>query len=64
MVGTDLKAATMKLMEKRTAIEAEMNVIIERLTGPGGPGLSGNLVDSEVPKWKRKRIGVEEDGFE
>ncbi|XP_030523560.1 26S proteasome non-ATPase regulatory subunit 9 isoform X2 [Rhodamnia argentea] len=47
MVGTDLKAETMKLMEKRTAIEAEMNVIIERLTRPGGPGLSGNLVDSE-----------------
>lgn len=47
MVGTDLKAETMKLMEKRTAVEAEMNVIIERLTQPGGPGLSGNLVDSE-----------------
>ncbi|XP_056166401.1 uncharacterized protein LOC115679552 isoform X1 [Syzygium oleosum] len=47
MVGTDLKAETMKLMEKRTAVEAEMDAIIERLARPGGPGLSGNLVDSE-----------------
>lgn len=47
MVGTDLKAETMKLMERRGAIEAEMNAIIQRLCQPGGPGLSGNLVDSE-----------------
>ncbi|CAI9098838.1 OLC1v1035557C1 [Oldenlandia corymbosa var. corymbosa] len=47
MVGTNLKADTMKLMEQRSGLEAEMNVIIERLTQPGGPGLSGNLVDSE-----------------
>ncbi|KAI6680486.1 hypothetical protein NL676_034367 [Syzygium grande] len=47
MVGTDLKAETMKLMEKRTAVEAEMDAIIERLARPGGPGLAGNLVDSE-----------------
>ncbi|CAK7338202.1 unnamed protein product [Dovyalis caffra] len=47
MVGANLKAETMKLMEKRSALETEMNVIIERLCQPGGPGLSGNLVDSE-----------------
>lgn len=34
-------------MEKRSDLEAEMNVIIHRLSQPGGPGLSGNLVDSE-----------------
>ncbi|XWS72634.1 hypothetical protein CRYUN_Cryun02cG0056900 [Craigia yunnanensis] len=34
-------------MEKRSGMEAEMNVIIEQLCQPGGPGLSGNLVDSE-----------------
>uniref|UniRef100_A0A7C9DXH4 Nas2 N-terminal domain-containing protein n=1 Tax=Opuntia streptacantha TaxID=393608 RepID=A0A7C9DXH4_OPUST len=47
MVGTDLKVETMKLMERRGAIESEMNAIIQRLCQPGGPGLSGNLVDSE-----------------
>ncbi|KAJ6994085.1 26S proteasome non-ATPase regulatory subunit 9-like [Populus alba x Populus x berolinensis] len=47
MVGANLKAETMKLMEKRSALETEMNVIIDRLCQPGGPGLSGNLVDSE-----------------
>ncbi|XP_052200280.1 uncharacterized protein LOC127806802 [Diospyros lotus] len=47
MVGTNLKADTMSLMDKRSALEAEMNVIIERLSQPGGPGLSGNLLDSE-----------------
>lgn len=29
-------------------MEAEMDAIIESLCGPSGPGLSGNLVDSEV----------------
>ncbi|KAF7152346.1 hypothetical protein RHSIM_Rhsim01G0033400 [Rhododendron simsii] len=48
MVGTNLKAETMSLMDKRTALEAEMNVIIDRLCRPGGPGLSGNLIDSEA----------------
>ncbi|KAL3535102.1 hypothetical protein ACH5RR_003563 [Cinchona calisaya] len=47
MVGTNLKAETMKLMEQRSGIEAEMNVIIERLSRAGGPGFSGNLLDSE-----------------
>ncbi|KAI5676243.1 hypothetical protein M9H77_07193 [Catharanthus roseus] len=47
MVGADLKAEIMKLMEKRSALEAEMNAIIESLCQPGGPGLSRNLVDSE-----------------
>ncbi|KAG8372574.1 hypothetical protein BUALT_Bualt12G0080200 [Buddleja alternifolia] len=48
MVGTNLKAETVKLMDNRSGKEAEMNVIIERLCQPGGPGLSGNLVDSEA----------------
>ncbi|KAL4335349.1 hypothetical protein GQ457_07G044280 [Hibiscus cannabinus] len=47
MVGANLKSETMKLMEKRSGIEAEMNAIIEQLCQPGGPGLSGSLVDSE-----------------
>ncbi|EOY29552.1 26S proteasome regulatory subunit, putative isoform 2 [Theobroma cacao] len=47
MVGANLKSETMKLMEKRSGMEAEMNAIIEQLCQPGGPGLSGNLVDSE-----------------
>jgi len=51
MVGTDLKAETMKLMERRGAIESEMNAIIQRLCQPVGPGLSGNLVDSEVLRY-------------
>ncbi|GFQ06593.1 26S proteasome non-ATPase regulatory subunit 9 [Phtheirospermum japonicum] len=48
MVATNLKAEIMKLMEKRSGMEEEMNVIIEGLCRPGGPGLSGNLVDSEA----------------
>ncbi|MED6211909.1 hypothetical protein PIB30_078079 [Stylosanthes scabra] len=47
MVATNVKAETMSLIDKRTVIEAEMNSIIARLTQPGAPGLSGNLVDSE-----------------
>lgn len=47
MVGKDIKAETMVLMEKRAALEAEMNSIIDRLWQPGGPGLTGNLVDAE-----------------
>lgn len=48
MVGTNLKGETMKLMDRRKALEHEMNVIIQRLCRPGGPGLHGNLIDSEV----------------
>ncbi|CDY55009.1 BnaA10g29350D [Brassica napus] len=47
MGGANLKAETMALMDKRAAMETEMNSIVERLCNPGGPGLSGNLVDSE-----------------
>ncbi|KAI9117717.1 hypothetical protein K1719_011883 [Acacia pycnantha] len=47
MVATNVKGETFSLMDKRAAMEAEMNAIIERLNQPGGPGLSGNLVDSE-----------------
>jgi hypothetical protein len=38
----------MAMMESRTAVEAEMDAIIARLSRPGGAGLQGNLVDSEV----------------
>lgn len=48
MVATNLKAEALKLMDRRSALEAEMNGIIDRLCQPGGPGLSGNLVDSEA----------------
>ncbi|KAL6012164.1 hypothetical protein ACLOJK_002642 [Asimina triloba] len=48
MVGTNLKAETLSLKEKRDAIELEMNSIISRLTQPGGPGISGSLVDAEA----------------
>ncbi|KAJ0746822.1 hypothetical protein HanOQP8_Chr05g0182341 [Helianthus annuus] len=58
MVGTDLKSEVKKLMEKRSALEAEMNVIIERLCQPGGPGLSGNLVDSEAFRLKVESVTV------
>ncbi|THU57533.1 hypothetical protein C4D60_Mb03t04520 [Musa balbisiana] len=47
MVATNLKAETISLMDMRASMEAEMNAIIESLCGPGGPGISGNLVDSE-----------------
>jgi 26S proteasome non-ATPase regulatory subunit 9 len=47
MVGANLKAETMAMMESRTAVEAEMDAIIARLSRPGGAGLQGNLVDSE-----------------
>lgn len=46
-MGANVKAETMKLVEQRTGIETEMNVIIERLSRPGGPGIYGNLLDSE-----------------
>lgn len=48
MVASNLKSETMDLIQKRTAIEVQMDAIISRLCQPGGPGLSGNLVDSEV----------------
>jgi 26S proteasome regulatory subunit N4 len=48
MVATNLKSQTKSLMDQRAAMEAEMNALIEALSGPGGPGLSGNLTDSEV----------------
>ncbi|KEH38075.1 26S proteasome non-ATPase regulatory subunit 9 isoform X3 [Medicago truncatula] len=48
MVGTNVKAETKSLMDKRSALESEMNSIIARLSQfPGAPGLSGNLIDSE-----------------
>lgn len=50
MVATNLKEEAMKLMDQRSLLEAEMNSIIDRLSQPGGPGLSGNLVDPEANK--------------
>lgn len=47
-MATNLKAETFSLMEKRASTEAEMNAIIAQLSAPGGPGISGNLVDAEV----------------
>lgn len=47
MVATNLKAETLSLKDKRDAIETEMDSIISRLNQPGGPGISGNLLDSE-----------------
>ncbi|CAJ2642067.1 unnamed protein product [Trifolium pratense] len=47
MLGTNVKAEITSLMDKRSALESEMNSIIARLSQPGAPGLSGNLVDSE-----------------
>jgi len=35
------------MIEKRSAIEAEMNAIIARLSTPNGPGISGSLLDAE-----------------
>ncbi|MCO5556020.1 hypothetical protein L7F22_009564 [Adiantum nelumboides] len=47
MVGTNVKAETLALMDKRSEMEAEMNIIISRLCQPGGPGLEGNLLDPQ-----------------
>eukprot|EP00252_Welwitschia_mirabilis_P012676 TRINITY_DN28006_c0_g1_i1.p1 TRINITY_DN28006_c0_g1~~TRINITY_DN28006_c0_g1_i1.p1 ORF type:complete len:234 (-),score=64.94 TRINITY_DN28006_c0_g1_i1:205-906(-) len=47
MVGPNLKAETMSLMETRKSLEKEMDEIIATLTRPGGPGLHGSLLDSE-----------------
>ncbi|CAL5064353.1 unnamed protein product [Urochloa decumbens] len=47
MVAPDVKAETMKLMDRRGALEAEMDAIITGLTAPGGPGITGGLVDAE-----------------
>ncbi|XP_020083419.1 26S proteasome non-ATPase regulatory subunit 9 isoform X2 [Ananas comosus] len=47
MVGANVKAETLSLMERRAAMEADMNAIIDALSRPGGPGISGNLLDSQ-----------------
>lgn len=49
MVAPDVKAETMKLMDQRGGLELEMDAVIARLTAPGGPGITGGLVDAEVP---------------
>uniref|UniRef100_A0A0E0ESA9 PDZ domain-containing protein n=1 Tax=Oryza meridionalis TaxID=40149 RepID=A0A0E0ESA9_9ORYZ len=47
MVATNLKAETVGLMDRRAAVEAEMDAIIAALSVPGGPGITGGLVDAE-----------------
>ncbi|KAJ4813701.1 26S proteasome non-ATPase regulatory subunit 9 [Rhynchospora pubera] len=49
MVATNpnLKSETKSLMDQRATLEAEMNALIDTLSGPAGPGLSANLTDSE-----------------
>ncbi|KAI3837014.1 hypothetical protein MKW98_005347 [Papaver atlanticum] len=51
MVAANLKAETMSLIDQRDAIESEMNSIIHRLSHPGGPRISGSLVNSEGFPW-------------
>ena len=48
MVGSNIRSEAMSLMDKRGVMEGEIDTIIARLTGPGGPGVKGSLVDSEV----------------
>eukprot|EP00897_Mesotaenium_endlicherianum_P009459 jgi/Mesen1/8541/ME000484S07939 len=40
MVGSNLRAEALTLMEKRESLETEIEVITSRLCGPGGPGLT------------------------
>lgn len=47
MVGAHGKAQTVTMMDKRKAMETEMDAIIARLTVSGGPGLQDNLVDAQ-----------------
>ncbi|MQL90275.1 hypothetical protein Taro_022867 [Colocasia esculenta] len=47
MVAANLKAETIALMDQRASVEAQMNAIIARLCQPGGPGITGNLLDAE-----------------
>ncbi|KAF6171317.1 hypothetical protein GIB67_036985 [Kingdonia uniflora] len=47
MVAPNLKSQTLSLVDQRDALERQMDDIIARLCNPGGPGMSGNLVDSE-----------------
>ncbi|KAJ1700372.1 hypothetical protein LUZ63_000151 [Rhynchospora breviuscula] len=47
MVATNLKSETKSLMDQRAALEAQINALIDTLSGPAGPGFSGNLTDSQ-----------------
>ncbi|KAL3680306.1 hypothetical protein R1sor_023262 [Riccia sorocarpa] len=47
MVGANVKQETFTLMDKKAAVEVEMEAIISRLRPPTGPGLTGNLMDEE-----------------
>ena len=53
MVAPNVKAETMRLMDRRSALEAEMDAIIAALSAPGGAGITGSLVDAEVPSHPR-----------
>lgn len=46
MVGSNVRAQALALMDKRAAVEAEIAAITEKLTRLG-PGLSGNLLDKD-----------------
>jgi 26S proteasome regulatory subunit N4 len=41
------RARALELMQQRDAQETEMAALTNTLTAPGGPGLSGNLVDAD-----------------
>ncbi|KAL2521396.1 26S proteasome non-ATPase regulatory subunit 9 [Forsythia ovata] len=61
MVGTNLKAEIVILMEKRSGIDAEMNVIIQCLCHLEGPGLSAKFLDefslsSEILSHHHRRL--------
>lgn len=43
-----VKAELNKLMQQRSAIEAEIKERTDRLNEPGMPGMSGSLLDKEV----------------
>ncbi|XP_006661239.1 26S proteasome non-ATPase regulatory subunit 9 [Oryza brachyantha] len=47
MVAPNVKAETVALMDRRAAVEAEMDAIIAALSAPGGLGITGGLVDAE-----------------
>ncbi len=43
-----VKAEIQKLMQQRSALEAEIEQRSLRLNAPGQPGMTGSLVDKEV----------------
>lgn len=47
MVGSNLKAEAKALMDKREAMEVQIEAISSRLTAPGAPGVRGSLIDKD-----------------